>query len=626
MRKKNLLFKNNLIKIIFIQLFSFILIFPIFVLFNSSVIAIPMIRENNNFINKKEFEEFKNLNIFERKDVEELKPPKTPTNSGGNINLFSELIENLNKSDFVQIFIKMLKQIEEALKQTGNSKNQKIERNVERRSTLINEKQRNAFSSNLSRQLSPPFSPPIPRSPTINKKFPKDEKININFSEEISESIDAKPLIIKSLEQNKSSATLNNIPSPSSLPSSSIYQINGMSTILKEAFNNKEWKNSLFGKSGLLTEIFNFVNDKRKEEIAKQTKLNSSPILISNNNNNNNDFTKILDVLLSSPQQNGKFEEPQLPEIPFLGICNRVSCADIYKALDEFKRSEFFSNFQTAISLLNDPKGFDMIGELLANPDLLETFTGPESISQLFGKGNNNNKNKKEFIKGEEKLIEIAENKDDENIGIDFSSTNEETNKPKILFSIDGKNKKSEDYYSNLEEERNKGKEKINLKIPKITKEENIKNEEKKTEEKGKNIELPEIAKSIDAKPISLDEEDEFPEGQIILEKSEIIPLKTNNNNKTKEQQIIIFSKKEKELNRKRNEEAEITKITTKIFLNQTDGNKQKLKTKTTTPIMTTITRRNFRKDDDYYSMYYDNNDDINKIRKSSKNSRNKNK
>nr|CAD2204353.1 unnamed protein product [Meloidogyne enterolobii] len=148
---------------------------------------------------------------------------------------------------------------------------------------------------------------------------------------------------------------------------------------------------------------------------------------------------------------------------------------------------------------------------------------------------------------------------DDENIGIDFSSTNEETNKPKILFSIDGKNKKSEDYYSNLEEEKVEEKEKINLKIPKIIKEENIKNEEKKKEEKGKNIELPEIAESIDAKPISLDEEDEFPEGQIILEKSEIIPLKTNNNNKTKEQQIIIFSKKEKELNKKRNEEAEIT-------------------------------------------------------------------
>uniref|UniRef100_A0A914NGQ5 Uncharacterized protein n=1 Tax=Meloidogyne incognita TaxID=6306 RepID=A0A914NGQ5_MELIC len=301
----------------------------------------------------------------------------------------------------------MLKQIEEALKQTGNSKNQKIERNVERRSTQNNEKQRNPIYSNFSRQLFPPFSPPIPRSPTINKKSLKEEKININFSEEISESIDAKPLIIKK-ELNKSLASLNNSPPPP--PSSSIHQINGMATILKEAFNNKEWKNSLFGKSGLLTEIFNFVNDKRKEEIAKQTKLNSSPILISTNNNNN-DFTKILDVLLSSPQQNGKFEEPQLPEIPFLGICNRISCADIYKALDEFKRSEFFSNFQTAISLLNDPKGFDMIGELLANPDLLETFTGPESISQLFGKGNNNNKNKKEFIKGEEKLIEIAENK-----------------------------------------------------------------------------------------------------------------------------------------------------------------------------------------------------------------------
>uniref|UniRef100_A0A915P7F5 Uncharacterized protein n=1 Tax=Meloidogyne floridensis TaxID=298350 RepID=A0A915P7F5_9BILA len=415
-----------------------------------------MIRENNNF--NKEFEEFKNLNIFERKDGEELKLPKTSTNSGGNINLFSELIENLNKSDFVQIFIKMLKQIEEALKQTENSKNQKIERNVERRSTQTNNERRNnqqnPISSNISRQLFPPFSPPIPRSPTINKKSQKEEKININFSEEISEK-----------EQNKSSAPLNNLhPSPPP----SIHQINGMATILKEAFNNKEWKNSLFGKSGLLTEIFNFVNDKRKEEIAKQTKLNSSPILIC--------------------------------------ICNRISCADIYKALDEFKRSEFFSNFQTAISLLNDPKGFDMIGELLANPDLLETFTGPESISQLFGKGNNNYKNKKEFIKGEEKLIEIAENKDDENIGIDFSSINEETNKPKILFSIDGKNKKSEDYYSNLEEERNEGKEKINLKIPKIIKEENLRNEEKKKEEKGKNIELPEIAESIDAKPISLDE------------------------------------------------------------------------------------------------------------------------
>ncbi|KAL7069700.1 hypothetical protein ACQ4LE_011101, partial [Meloidogyne hapla] len=403
MRRRNLSknFQNIFVLIINIQIFSFIIIFPIFILFNSSVIAIPMLRDNNNFIRKDLIEK----NIFEQnlRKNEDLKS-KT-TNSGGNINLFSELIENLNKSEFVQIFIKMLKQIEDALKQTGNSK--KIERNVERRSPT-NEliKRKNILQQNPIPNISQQHSsslPPIPRSPTINKK-PLEEKISINFSEEISESIDAKPITITK-EQNKSfSSPFNN------------QQPNGMATILKEAFNNKEWKNSLFGRSGLLTEVFNFVNDKRKEEIAKQSKLNSSPLI---NSNNNNDFTKILEVLLSNPQ-NGKFEEPQLPEIPFLGICNRISCADIYKALDEFKRSEFFSNFQTAISLLNDPKGFDMIGELLANPELLENFTGPESISQLFG---GNNKNKKE-IKEKEKLIEISENKDDENIGIDFSSIN----------------------------------------------------------------------------------------------------------------------------------------------------------------------------------------------------------
>uniref|UniRef100_A0A1I8AYJ7 Uncharacterized protein n=2 Tax=Meloidogyne hapla TaxID=6305 RepID=A0A1I8AYJ7_MELHA len=566
MRRRNLSknFQNIFVLIINIQIFSFIIIFPIFILFNSSVIAIPMLRDNNNFIRKDLIEK----NIFEQnlRKNEDLKS-KT-TNSGGNINLFSELIENLNKSEFVQIFIKMLKQIEDALKQTGNSK--KIERNVERRSPT-NEliKRKNILQQNPIPNISQQHSsslPPIPRSPTINKK-PLEEKISINFSEEISESIDAKPITITK-EQNKSfSSPFNN------------QQPNGMATILKEAFNNKEWKNSLFGRSGLLTEVFNFVNDKRKEEIAKQSKLNSSPLI---NSNNNNDFTKILEVLLSNPQ-NGKFEEPQLPEIPFLGICNRISCADIYKALDEFKRSEFFSNFQTAISLLNDPKGFDMIGELLANPELLENFTGPESISQLFG---GNNKNKKE-IKEKEKLIEISENKDDENIGIDFSSINEkEINKPKILFSIDEKSK-SEDYYSNLEV---KEKEKIIFK-----KEENIKNEkteEKRKEEKEKNIELPEIAESIDAKPTSLDEEDEFPEGQIILEKSEVIPLKTNNN-KTKQQQIIIFSKQEKELNKKRNE-AEIIKITTKS-INQTNENIKITKTKINTTPTTTITRRQER-------------------------------
>jgi hypothetical protein len=57
-----------------------------------------------------------------------------------------------------------------------------------------------------------------------------------------------------------------------------------------------------------------------------------------------NEFAKILEQLLHKAQT-GDFDEP-LPEIPFIGICDRLSCADIYKALDEFRKSEFFSNFQ----------------------------------------------------------------------------------------------------------------------------------------------------------------------------------------------------------------------------------------------------------------------------------------
>jgi hypothetical protein len=54
-----------------------------------------------------------------------------------------------------------------------------------------------------------------------------------------------------------------------------------------------------------------------------------------------------LDSLLRKAQT-GDFDEP-LPEIPFIGICNRLSCADIYKAVDEFRKSEFFSNFQVSL-------------------------------------------------------------------------------------------------------------------------------------------------------------------------------------------------------------------------------------------------------------------------------------
>lgn len=47
----------------------------------------------------------------------------------------------------------------------------------------------------------------------------------------------------------------------------------------------------------------------------------------------------------------GNFDEP-LPELPFIGICNRLNCGDIYKAVDEFRKSDMFSNFQVSSFIL----------------------------------------------------------------------------------------------------------------------------------------------------------------------------------------------------------------------------------------------------------------------------------
>jgi hypothetical protein len=80
------------------------------------------------------------------------------------------------------------------------------------------------------------------------------------------------------------------------------------------------------------------------------------------------DFTRIVESLFKKEGGggrgggNGNFEEP-LPELPLIGICNRLNCGDIYKAIDDFRKSDLFTNFQTAISLMHDPKGWDLIGE-----------------------------------------------------------------------------------------------------------------------------------------------------------------------------------------------------------------------------------------------------------------------
>ncbi|MCP9257011.1 hypothetical protein DINM_000239 [Dirofilaria immitis] len=94
------------------------------------------------------------------------------------------------------------------------------------------------------------------------------------------------------------------------------------------------------------------------------------------------DFAKIFEAFLTGSK--GNFDERifNLPEI--LGICNRLSCGDIYKAIDEFRKSEFFINFQTALQLIQDPKGWEILGDLIANPEFIAQFMNGSGVK---GKG-----------------------------------------------------------------------------------------------------------------------------------------------------------------------------------------------------------------------------------------------
>ena len=122
---------------------------------------------------------------------------------------------------------------------------------------------------------------------------------------------------------------------------------------------NPEWKSTLFGPKGMLTEVFRFVNEKRKQDFQKaaqpQADLPPPPGALvpaaagggAGGGANNFDFAKIFESLIKSG--NNGFDEPKIPELPFIGICNRLNCGDIYKAVDQFKKSEMFSNFQVCL-------------------------------------------------------------------------------------------------------------------------------------------------------------------------------------------------------------------------------------------------------------------------------------
>uniref|UniRef100_A0A0M3IRZ2 Restriction of telomere capping protein 4 n=1 Tax=Ascaris lumbricoides TaxID=6252 RepID=A0A0M3IRZ2_ASCLU len=164
----------------------------------------------------------------------------------------------------------------------------------------------------------------------------------------------------------------------------------------QKSLRNEAWAETLFGPQGVLTAIFHMIDDRQKGK--EPTEGGTRPIETNPTNAQHDlpffidmdffknasgvrthedirplelksnalttrpslyakyglyalsitakpiDFAKIFQALLTNSQ--GDFEDP-IAELPgFMGLCNRLSCGDIYKAIDQFRKSEFFSNFQ----------------------------------------------------------------------------------------------------------------------------------------------------------------------------------------------------------------------------------------------------------------------------------------
>ncbi|CAD5234670.1 unnamed protein product [Bursaphelenchus xylophilus] len=328
--------------------------------------------------------------------------------------------------------------------------------------------------------------------------------------------------------------------------------------------DSKQWKSLLLGPRGVLTEIFNQVKDKMQsqysEDMQKMTNIKQekqhdmSPEQLN--------FARVFETFMQKAGK-GNFDEP-LPELPFIGICNRLNCGDIYKAVDEFRKSDFFSNFQTAMGLIHDPKGWDIIGKVLENPELIEDFT---------------NKNK----------IDSTDMKPDElsGFGTDFSS------------SVDGTPEKAQgkeeklppissnlDYYSALEHVKPEDEDVIDIIEPvdavtPARKSINTPSSPKIFEKKFKEEPLPTISENIDDYEVQITKEETIPvnkEGPTYTDKN-LRPETTTPHYQARSTQGIATSKFEPSSLRTPFPPIEPVRL---------------------------VPRTNFRQNNDYYAMYYD--------------------
>ncbi|CAJ0575670.1 unnamed protein product, partial [Mesorhabditis spiculigera] len=363
------------------------------------------------------------------------------------------------------------------------------------------------------------------------------------------------------------------------------------------------WSKQLFGERGVLTEIFHLMDEQRRaaeanapHEAGKQAdssqQSDSSPKIGANGKF---DLAKIFDQIFSGSAkgQLGDSEGTggQLPE--FFGLCNRLSCGDIYKAIDQFRKSEFFSNFQTGLHLIQDPKGWEIIGKALENPELISEFTGNSGLKEMFGSALGGGDGEKEKTAEKSKTQIMPEDGD---FGTDFTDIadglkpkNKVGEEPDVAFSIDEVKETSSggnaDYYSEL----TKTKEEVVVDHVDVdTVVEPVVQKRDEAVPASRAIEksdggLPELSFSVD--------EDENGESLVIEKSIDVAPPK-------KDISIPIPKTTPRPLQQR---VIRVTNSTVPLKIS-------KLTTKWVPPTSTSpaTTRRNFRKDNDYYSMYYD--------------------
>ncbi|CAD5229215.1 unnamed protein product [Bursaphelenchus okinawaensis] len=337
--------------------------------------------------------------------------------------------------------------------------------------------------------------------------------------------------------------------------------------------DSKQWKSVLLGPRGLLTEIFNQVKDKMQNQynedmhkintkVQQEQQQDMSPEQLN--------FAKVFETFMQKAGK-GNFDEP-LPELPFIGICNRLNCGDIYKAVDEFRKSDFFSNFQTAMSLIHDPKGWDIIGKVLENPELIEDFT----------------KHK----------VDTTDIKTDElsGFGTDFSpsidGTAEHVGKelPQISSNLD--------YYSAVEKVKPEDEDYVDVEEKHKSETKSMANGAQKTEFASKMFKeepLPMISENIDEYEVHVDKEE-----TIKLDKEETV---VNKNMKVDKEDTIGLEEKISNENLIPNTiQTTTTQTSTTVKLQQTTP---KPPAPPVEPVKM-VPSRNFRRNDDYYAMYYD--------------------